>query len=131
MKSLQHFVQEGREAMAASRTRTQEFSVVGLQYRCTKPQIEHWRLDLPLNASVKREPENREDKNAIAVYVDDRKAREKRMKIGYLPRQVAEVFAASMDSGYVQLVDGRLLDLDSSTGTGTIEVKVKKRIHRG
>jgi hypothetical protein len=117
--------------MAASKTRTRDFSVVGLSYRCTTPQIEEWKLELPLKVKLEREPNNREDPNAISVSLDDNKVTAKGMKIGYLPRQVAEVFADSMDRGYVELAGAKLVGLDADAGKGELSVKVKKRIHRG
>ena len=72
-----------------------------------------------------------EDENAIAVYLDDKKVNQHGMKIGYLPRAVAKVFAEPMDSGYVELPNGKLYELDSDAGQGHIAVRVKKRVHRG
>lgn len=117
--------------MAANKVKAQEFSVVGLHYRATKRLMDEWVEQLPVKVRIKREPENREDKNAIAVYLNDRKVTQNGMKIGYLPRQVAAVFASGLDSGYVKMESARLVDLDSDAGTGTAEVKIRKRIHRG
>ena len=117
--------------MAANKSKEQLFTVVGLHYRTTKPQIEKWVEQLPIGVRFEREPENIEDRNAIAVWIDDKSVREREMKIGYLPRQVAQVFAMGMDSGYVKLPPGKLHELDPDTGTGTVTVKVRKRIHRG
>jgi hypothetical protein len=117
--------------MAHNKITTRDFSVVGLHYRCTNQQILRWSEHLPLHARIEREPSNREDKNAISIYLDDSRVSEDGMKIGYLPRQVAAVFAEPMDGGFVKLESPVLVELDAVHGLGTVTVKVKRRVHRG
>lgn len=72
------------------------FTVVGIHHHTTPPQLEEIIPELPLMAQLKREPDNLFDRNAVAVYVDQRPFN---FKIGYLPRKVAEVVAPKIDAG--------------------------------
>ena len=69
---------------------------VGLHYRLTITKLRKLQDNLPLQAELRREPENEYDENAIAVWVIEKPFRE--VKIGYLKREVAHDLAPQMDS---------------------------------
>jgi hypothetical protein len=74
-----------------------EFHIVGESYRqaalravAMRAQRHDWgRLEFP--ATLRREPKNRHDRNAIAVYAFER------THIGYVSREEAEVMAPYLD----------------------------------
>ena len=70
---------------------TKEFSVAGTSFREGATALLQ-RLQPKHALSLRRELQNKADKNAVAVYRHD-------MKLGYLPRGLAAEIAALMDFG--------------------------------
>ncbi len=70
--------------------------LAGLEHRVKDP-LERRRLELQLmfgaRLTLKRQPKNKFDKNACAVYL-------KRKHIGYIPREIAKLIAPKMDRGH-------------------------------
>ncbi len=112
-----------------AKKKAQIFTVVGLNYRVTKPVIRELQEAVPFRIVVYREPENTHDENAIAVAVDDRRVAHNKMKIGYLTRQVASVLAPALDDGSRAVHDAVIVSLDPEHGTAEAKIsftRVKK-----
>jgi len=101
-----------------------ETSVVGLHYRVTEDTAQTLSEVLPLQAELRREPENKHDANAIAVRLLDKPWR--RFHIGYVPRAVAAELAPRMDSGELEISSVTVTSLDPDEGKGEIVVEGRK-----
>jgi hypothetical protein len=71
--------------------KTIKFSVVGTSFRDGATGL-LTRLKPQHALTLRREPKNKEDKNAVAVYWTNK-------QLGYLPRRLAATIAALMDFG--------------------------------
>ena len=100
-------------------------SVVGLQYRVLKPTLRSLAKDMPLKIRIELEPQNIHDSNAIAVYLDDSKVRQ-RMKIGYLRKEVAAVLHKPMDDGKLVVHSARLTSLDPEIPSAEAEIRLSR-----
>lgn len=100
-----------------------EFDVVGLHYRVTPATQEEMKKLEPLNAEIVREPDNTEDKNALKVVLTEKPY--KGFHIGYLRKQVSEIYAPLIDSGDVELTKVLVSDFDLKEGKATAHLKVK------
>ena len=78
------------QASATRRVRLQESPINGLQYYDSERVLNRLRAGDRL--TLRREPDNRYDERAVAVYWRDR-------KLGYLPRVENTAAAYMMDSG--------------------------------
>ncbi len=82
-----------------SGTKSRDFSrettikVTGISYDNHELAWRNVSVKAPLDIELRREPENKHDGNAIAVYVDG-------MHGGYVPRGVASALAPKLDAGY-------------------------------
>lgn len=104
----------------------EEFEVVGIHFRVTPDTIAKMNELAPLEAIVRRQPDNPEDENAIQVILTEKPW--KGFHIGYLRRTVAENFGPAMDSGFLSLTDAYVFGFDAKTGHATISFIVKKRM---
>jgi HIRAN domain len=95
-------------------------AVVGIQYRTT-PSVRKYMVNhLPFRVTFVREPSNIQDPNAIAVVIHDKEVPYDGMKLGYLRRQVANVWADEIDSGRLQIHKGYLVELDPQEAVGEV-----------
>jgi hypothetical protein len=102
----------------------QRLSVVGMNYRVT-PSVRRFMVShLPIRVSIEREPDNPEDSNAIAVTVFDKEIPYNKLKIGYLRRQVAAVWAPAIDEGTLKIHKTYLIEIDVEDGTGELLMNV-------
>ena len=94
-----------------------ELTVVGLQHRLTAKKIEQLGELTPLKCELRREPDNKVDENAIAVWCVEKPFRE--VKLGYLRRQVAADLAEPMDDGKFKPTEAWLTEVSVlKTGIG-------------
>jgi len=102
-----------------------ELSVVGIQYRVTKPTRRMMRHHVPFKVKLEREPENLHDENAIKVIVakhfDNPYAG---MHMGYLRSKVAAVWAGPIDRGELQFGDVWVTSIDTEDGIAEMTVEV-------
>lgn len=100
-----------------------QFPLKGMTYHATPTTIEQFSEKVPFVVEFRREPDNIHDSNAIAVYSaeDPRKG----FHLGYVPREVAEVFAPKIDDGRVRIVRSVLETLDPD-GQGDLIAWVEK-----
>jgi HIRAN domain len=100
-------------------------SLVGMSYRVPvstrKQLVEH----VPIRIKAVREPNNVQDPDAIAIHIDDAGVPFKHMKIGYLRRQVAGVWAPQIDKGNLEIQKGYLAELDPELAIGEMLLTVK------
>lgn len=102
----------------------QTFEIAGVLHRANPGTLLEMHELTPLKAELRREPDNEYDRNAIAVYLDERPW--KGFHLGYLPRTVAEVVAPRMDSGKITVSESYVMVLDPEAGDYEIEVKFRK-----
>jgi hypothetical protein len=103
-----------------------ELDVVGLNFRLKR--VTRDKLgDIVAKGSVtgirlRREPDNHADPNAIQVLLPERLMHG--AHIGYLRAPSAELLAPKLDSGALEVVSAKLLDLDETRGydSGTLHV---------
>lgn len=104
------------------------FTVVGLDYYLTPGRLDEITELLPLSVELDREPQNLEDKNAVAVKVIEKPYNG--YKIGYLPRAVAEAISPKLKKGKMRVAEAWLTEIDvadSGRGhQGKLLVKVEK-----
>jgi hypothetical protein len=101
--------------------------VVGLQYRVTKPIARVLASYLPFAAYVEREPRNLHDPNAIKVSIDPLgKIPHAGMQLGYLRRDVAEVWAEEIDAGRLLIESAVIEQLYPDELYAKVRVTVRK-----
>lgn len=100
-----------------------KLSVVGMQYRTTPSVRKYLTEHLPFRVRIEREPKNHQDPYAIAVYVDDKGVPYNEMKLGYLRRQVAAVWAKDMDGGKLKIHQAYLHSIDTESGIGELLIQ--------
>lgn len=105
--------------------KTFEIPVVGLRHSVTPATLREMDKMCPLPISLRREPENRHDENAIAVIVQEKPW--KGMKVGYVPRQTASEIAPRLDRGKVSFADGLLTSVDADSGIGEMRLNFRRR----
>ena len=100
-------------------------SLVGVSYR-VPPATRKFLLEhLPCRVSLKREKDNIQDLNAISVTIEDKGVPYNGMKLGYLRRQVAAVWANEIDAGRLSVSKAYLIELDAVEGVGELLITVK------
>lgn len=113
--------------------KNRELELVGIQHRVTLStrRFMQARVDeKKMGVEFKREPDNAHDPNAIAVYAgSDPDNPYKNMRLGYIPRKVAEVLAPAMDEGKMEFGPSFLTGIDVDKGVGDLQVKM--RVRRG
>jgi hypothetical protein len=82
--------------------------VAGVGYEGRQAYVEKMSRETLL--SLVREPDNEHDLNAIAVYADLKD--EDNVKIGYVPRDLAEQLAKLLDQGNQMLVKVRSIEIE-------------------
>lgn len=97
-----------------------KFSLVGVKYRTSASVRKYLVQHLPIRIRLEHERDNIQDANAIAAYVDDREVPYHGMKLGYLRRQVAAVWAPALDSGTLTIHKAYLYELDPDEGIGEL-----------
>lgn len=102
-----------------------KLSLVGMQYRLTISARRNLVQHLPFRVGAVREPGNIQDPNAIAIFVDDKGVPYNGMKLGYLRRQVAEVWAKEIDEGSLSIGKSYLLEVDVDEGLGELLLEVR------
>lgn len=117
---------KGQEGYGKSREQT--FSVAGMNYHTTPSMQRQMADSLPVMVSLKREPENSHDENAIAIHLDTLRPG---MMIGYVPRGVAEVLAPAMDGKRVKIETAWLTKVDYRTGTAEMQLVLRKKLPKG
>lgn len=101
---------------------TLKCTVVGLNYRVTVGEQYELAKSVPQYALLEREPSNMYDGNAIQVkMMGDR-------HIGYIPKDVAASLAPKLDSGDIQIVSVRVIEIDPDTGVGQLSIIFRKKI---
>lgn len=114
----------------------QELDVVGLKFRW-KREARRALSDMIrkrgaiTGVRIIREPENKYDANALAVYLPTRIMDGK--QLGYLRASSAVILAPHVDAGAVKLVSAKLLNLDAEDdwNSGTLLVVLRKVKPRG
>jgi hypothetical protein len=105
-----------------------ELTVKGMHYRVTIStlrDLEHAVENDSVQCKLVREPTNSHDENAIKVEITERPWAKEHgaFHIGYLDREVAEMYAPLMDGGTFPFkMKCRLIDVDPEHGTGTVEL---------
>jgi HIRAN domain len=119
-----NFTTQARQAIEVKTKRKKiSLSVVGLQYRTT-PSVRKYMVEhLPFRVKLVREPNNLQDPNAIAVVIRDKEVPYDGMKLGYLRRQVANVWAEEIDEGRLQIHKVYLTDLDPQESVGEVLIE--------
>jgi|SRR3972149_3938292 len=102
-----------------------ETSVVGMQYRIGMSTRGMLAKHLPAEISLRREPFNPADRNAIAVFWEDKPYTG--FQIGYLPREVAAILAPLMDLKELEVKKARLVELDVPKGRGEAVIVFKAK----
>jgi HIRAN domain len=103
-----------------------ELTVVGLKYRVTTSSRVMLADHLPFPVKLEREPENREDENAIKVVAVKYFSHTfNDFHIGYLPRGVASVWAGPLDTGKLTIAEAWVTGIDVGAGTATMLVKAR------
>lgn len=106
-----------------------EHDVVGVAHRLsmsTRRLIQRKIDDEgPLGVILMREKKNPADANAIKVVLDDPPYRE--MHIGYLPRQIAAVYAPAWDKGEMEIGRVVLTAMTPEDGNGEIVMRFQVR----
>jgi len=106
------------------------FDVVGLDHRVTrasqKKLAQLVKDHREVECSLKRDPENEYDENAVKVYVDDPNFRAKKVHIGYLRRGTAKVLASGMDAERLTVRHCYLIYIDVEHGWGRVRVSFFK-----
>jgi len=111
------------------------FTVVGLNHYASTFLLGEIEKHLPLKATLKREPDNEFDSNAIAVYIKSEAVvktnkASRSFKIGHLRRGVAKEIAPGLDSGAYRVVSARLTKISVDDSEGVIEIGLTKgKIH--
>jgi len=100
-------------------------TLVGMQYRVTPSGRKFMGEHLPFRIKAVREPENFQDENAIAIFVNDEGVPYQGMKLGYLRRQVAAVWGPEMDKGRLVIEKGYLTEVDALEGVGELLLHVR------
>ncbi len=103
-----------------------ELTCVGMNYRVTAQTRREMERFAPLRIEIRREPENKKDENALAIYCLDKPWQG--MHIGYLPRAVAADFAPLVDEGMLSFEGGILASVDADAGNGEITVTARKLV---
>jgi HIRAN domain. len=103
-----------------------EITVVGMQYRVTVSSRVMLADHLPFPVELEREPENREDENAIKVVAVKYFSHTfNDFHIGYVPRGVALAWASAMDTGKLTIAEAWVTGIDVDAGTATMLVKAR------
>jgi len=108
--------------------RTLDFTLAGMNYRVAPLAQKEMAGNTPIRLSLRREPENQHDENAIAVYLETYR---KGMHVGYVPRGVAETLAPLMDGKQVEIESVWLTSVDPTGHTGTILLTLRKKLSQG
>ena len=103
--------------------RTLDLTVVGLGYRVTPAKMEAIAADAPLAAKLVREPENMHDRNAVAVYLNEKPYTE--LHFGYLSRTVAAELAPRLDAG-MEIAEAWVLSVDMIESEAELQVKARR-----
>ncbi len=112
--------------MAVQKTHKEiQTRVVGLQYRLSRSSRFVLAKRVPLIAKLVREPENRADENAVAVFL--KSAPWSGVHIGYLPRAVAQEIAPRLDSKKMVSVRVTVISVDAVKGEAEITVSFRQR----
>jgi len=101
-----------------------KLSAVGLQYRTTPSVRKYLVQHLPFRVKFVREPENTQDPNAIAIVVNDKGVPYDGMKLGYLRRQVANVWAPEIDAGRLKIHKAYMAELDPHEAIGELLIEL-------
>ena len=104
--------------------RTLDLTVVGLGYRVTPAKMEAIAADAPLAAKLVREPENMHDRNAVAVYLNEKPYTE--LHFGYLSRTVAAELAPRLDAGMANGGAAWVLSVDMIESEAKLQVKARR-----
>lgn len=107
-----------------AKTRLLEISCVGMRHRITPATMREMDEICPLKVTLKREPENHHDTNAIAIVCDENPW--KGMQVGYIGRQVAEEIAPRLDRKRVEVTEAYLTGVDADSGIGDLRIKFLK-----
>jgi hypothetical protein len=105
--------------------RKMNFSVVGIQYRVTKPTRRMIRDHLPFKVELEREPTNNHDPNALKVVIakhfDNPYAR---MHLGYVRKQRAGMLSPALDAGKAQIHEAWVTSLDAEEAVAEMLVTI-------
>jgi HIRAN domain len=101
-----------------------EITVVGMRHHMTPSTLQELERECPLKCRLKREVQNIHDENAIAVVCLEKPWA--KMKIGYVPRDVAAEFAPRVDTGRLEFHDVWLTGVDVSSGVGDLKLSLRK-----
>lgn len=100
-------------------------SLVGVSYRVPPATRKFLLGHLPCRVVLAREKDNLQDENAISVAIEDKGVPYNGMKLGYLRRQVAAVWANEIDAGRLTISKAYLIELDAVEGVGELLITVK------
>ena len=98
-------------------------SVVGMDYRVTKPTRQKMNEATPFKVRIEREPENDHDSNALKVVVADKTMQQDEMHIGYLSRLVASEWSPVIDKGKLKITEAWMTEVpDEGDGQALLTV---------
>jgi hypothetical protein len=101
-----------------------KLSCVGMQYRVT-PSVRKFLMGhVPFRVRLEREEDNHQDPNAISVWVNDKGVPYDGMKVGYLRRQVAAVWAPELDAKRLEIRKAYMAEVDPQEGVGELLLTV-------
>ena len=106
--------------MSKTKTKTLKLAVVGMLYRTDTTTLRRIEKHLPVPCWLVREPRNPNDKNAIAVRLDDPTFPD--FKIGYIARDTAAKFAPRLDGKKIEISNAQLREMDPERGFGEMEI---------
>jgi HIRAN domain-containing protein len=108
--------------------KTFETQAVGLQYRVTASTRRMMQHNIEKNGAMEvmliREHDNVHDENAIKVVI--RSGPYAKMHIGYLPRNVASVYAPALDALKTRIREAHVTHIDADEGTAALRIVVGK-----
>lgn len=101
------------------------FSVVGIQYRVTKPTRRMMKEHLPFKVELLRERENNHDPNAIKVVIAKHfDIPYKGMHLGYVRKQRAGMLAPALDARKVEIHEAWVTSLDAEEAVAEMLVTI-------
>lgn len=100
-----------------------KLTCVGMQYRVKKDARRMMKAHIPFQVTIKRERTNKADENALAIFVTAG-IPYKGTKLGYLKREVAEVWSPLIDSRKLRIKHADVIGIDADRGEADLLITV-------
>jgi len=97
----------------------------GMSHHLTPHTIDLLSDETPIAVNLEREPNNRHDRNAIAVRLDRWRVG---TMVGYVPRDVAAKLAPLMDSRTIVISSAWLVKVEPGVAAGDLVIGFRKKI---